>query len=274
MQSKKVIGILIVLGIIFGISYGVYVYISDLNAEQEHLERIVTMIENKDYDNALALPDIKMREKNQNEFTNLKLYANALKAKKTNDILNYKNYLDSIPLKYQGCMSEEINKERKTLKIVLEEKALQEEKLAKEKAKIEREKARENADFTKPLSNYAYFDDYLTSKSYTLMYEEDGITYMYDTFGNGTSKRAIILNQYDLADLDRGDITTAELRSMSMEARNYKFGNILHLIYFDGGATFVMICNLNTYSITCYFKSSENKEYGEGSTFNLLDYRS
>lgn len=171
-------------------------------------------------------------------------------------------------------MSEEINKERKTLKIVLEEKALQEEKLAKEKAKIEREKARENADFTKPLSNYAYFDDYLTSKSYTLMYEEDGITYMYDTFGNGTSKRAIILNQYDLADLDRGDITTAELRSMSMEARNYKFGNILHLIYFDGGATFVMICNLNTYSITCYFKSSENKEYGEDSTFNLLDYRS
>ena len=247
-----------------------------LAKENNYLSRIVELINNKEYVKVFSLEaDTNLSKENKETEKALKQYAGALNAKKFNKISDVEQYLDNIPDNYNGVLSEKINDLKQEIKLIKEKEEA--EKKAKIEAKKQQEKAiaekeRANADFTRPLSNYNYFSDYLTSTSYTLMYEEEGMTYMYDTFGNGTNKRAIILNEYDLIDLDMGDITTAELRSMSMEARNYKFGNILHLIYFDGGTTFVMICNLNTYSITCYFKTSEG--YGEGSTFNLIDIRS
>lgn len=247
-----------------------------LAKENQYLERIVELINNQEYIKVFSLEaDVSLNKENKEIEKVLKQYAGALNAKKLNKRSDLEQYLSNIPDNYSGLLSNNINKLKQEVKLIKEKEEAEkqariEAKKQQEKAIAERERA--NADYTRPLNNYDYFSDYLTSTSYTLMYEEEGMTYMYDTFGNGTSKRAIILNEYDLIDLDMGDITTAELRSMSMEARNYRFGNILHLLYFDGGTTFVMVCNLNTYSITCYFKTKDG--YGEGSTFNLIDIRS
>ena len=247
-----------------------------LAKENQYLGKIVELINNQEYVKVFSLEaDVSLNKENKETEKVLKQYAGALNAKKLNNRSDLEQYLSNIPDSYNGLLSDNIHKLKQEIKLIKEKeeaerKARVEAQKQQEKAIAERERA--NADYTRPLNNYNYFSDYLTSTSYTLMYEEEGMTYMYDTFGSGTSKRAIILNEYDLIDLDMGDITTAELRSMSMEARNYRFGNILHLLYFDGGTTFVMVCNLNTYSITCYFKTKDG--YGEGSTFNLIDIRS
>ena len=111
MRTEKRALISIIVIILFVI-YGLYEYLPETGAEAKYLSEMATMIKNKEYSKLNELQDIEMSEDHKAEKENLLFYAQALQAKDSNDIPNFKYFLFRIPKDYEGRLSEEIEQSR------------------------------------------------------------------------------------------------------------------------------------------------------------------
>lgn len=127
-KDLKILAIVII--IILGIGYTLYVYLPETGIEAEHLNKISKIITNKEYDELDNLKKIELSEEHKFEEEILFLYGKALRAKDKGDISNFQYFLFRIPKDYEGRLSEEIIKSR--------EEAVQLGKIQREKEDKER----------------------------------------------------------------------------------------------------------------------------------------
>lgn len=121
--------------------------------------------------------------------------------------------------------------------------------------------------YGEPLSDYSIVKDNITTQNYNIMYKQDAMTYMLSTTGKGSPKKVYIVDSYDIEELRKGTMNDADLNQRAMTCTNYKFGNVLHILYSDGDARFVVICNPNVQSLTVYGKLKNDKEYSSREQF-------
>lgn len=121
--------------------------------------------------------------------------------------------------------------------------------------------------YGEPLSDYSIVKDNITTQNYNIMYKQDAMTYMLSTTGKGSPKKVYIVDSYDIEELRKGTMNDADLNQRAMTCTNYKFGNVLHILYSDGDARFVVICNPNMQSLTVYGKLKNDKEYSSREQF-------
>lgn len=142
MRTEKRALISIIVIILFVI-YGLYEYLPETGAEAKYLSEMATMIKNKEYSKLNELQDIEMSEDHKAEKENLLFYAQALQAKDSNDIPNFKYFLFRIPKDYEGRLSEEIEQSREEADKLFDEYKANEAKERKAKEKEEKQKANE-----------------------------------------------------------------------------------------------------------------------------------
>lgn len=119
-----------------------------------------------------------------------------------------------------------------------------------------------------PFIDYSDYKDNMTNKNYSFLYEENDIKYMYQTMGRDYKKQAYIVNQYDIEDMKNGLISDADLNYFA--CTNYVFDNIIHSVYIDGNAIFVIICNTDANSLKVYGRIKDSNVYSSENEFNLL----
>lgn len=133
MRTEKRALISIIVIILFVI-YGLYEYLPESGAEAKYLSEMATMIKNKEYSKLNELQDIEMSEDHKAEKENLLFYAQALQAKDSNDIPNFKYFLFRIPKDYEGRLSEEIEQSREEADKLFDEYKANEAKERKAKS--------------------------------------------------------------------------------------------------------------------------------------------
>lgn len=148
-----------------------------------------------------------------------------------------------------------------------EDKSIKENNLVKNVAQSNTSNMKK-VDYNSPFIDYSDYKDNITNKNYSFLYEENDIKYMYQTMGKGHQKQAYIVNQYDIEDMKKGLISDADLNHVA--CTNYIFDNIIHSVYIDGDAIFVIICNTNTNSLKVYGRIKNNNVYSSENEFNLL----
>lgn len=141
-MKKKGILIAAVVCIVSVFAYAITVYMPKINAESDYIDKIVTMIKNKEYSNVINIPEAELSPERLAEKQSLIFYAQALNAKEKNNIADFQYYLHCIPESYKGKLSSEIKNSREEAQRLIKEEM---EKVQREREeKVRQEKALAN----------------------------------------------------------------------------------------------------------------------------------
>lgn len=125
-------------------------------------------------------------------------------------------------------------------------------------------------DVNRPFSDYTSYNSYRTTQNYSFLYKEEDMLYMFSTLGNGISKKAYIVDQFDIQEMRNGTMDDRDLEQRAVSCNNYQFGNVIHCVYRDGIAVYVMLCNINDRTLTIFGKLLDDKYYRNENRVILL----